>query len=127
MDASRLRKLRKEKGLSQKKLGDELGLAVSTIAMYETDKRNPDSETLKKIAKFFDVSTDYLLGVSSQRANVEKINKVLSDDPELSDFWNKISKREDLQQLFKQAKNYSPKTVKQAIRIIKAIENGEED
>lgn len=54
--------LRKEFGLSQQKLGNEIGLARNTICQYESGNRVPDVDTLKKIADYFDVSIDYLLG-----------------------------------------------------------------
>ena len=63
----RLKELRNEKKLSQKELGVVLKLSPSTIAMYETDQREPDTETIKIIAHFFDVSIDFLLGNSDIR------------------------------------------------------------
>lgn len=74
---TRIKILRNEKGLSQRELAKMLNLSSSTIAMYETGKRKPDSETLEKIAQFFNVSTDYLLGLSSERSPADKI---LMDD-----------------------------------------------
>ena len=62
MFSERLRKLRQSKGLSRKELGQALGLAESTISNYENDLRTPDYELLTRIADFFEVSTDYLLG-----------------------------------------------------------------
>lgn len=59
---SKIRELRKEKKLTMKKLGQYIGVAESTISLYENNKREPDNETLKKFADFFNVSTDYLLG-----------------------------------------------------------------
>ncbi|MCT9852884.1 helix-turn-helix transcriptional regulator [Priestia megaterium] len=59
--AERLRALRKEKNMSQKELGKILGLAESTVGMYEQGKRQPDFETLKKISDFFSVTIDYLV------------------------------------------------------------------
>lgn len=60
-----LRTLRKQRGLSLKALGEALGLAESTISLYETGRRQPDNDTLVKIANFFGVTIDYLLGVSN--------------------------------------------------------------
>jgi len=57
----RLAKLRKERGLTQKQLAKHLQISKSTLAMYETNKREPDFETLIFISKFFEVSIDYLL------------------------------------------------------------------
>lgn len=58
----RLAHLRKEKGLSQAELARLLGLGQSTIAMYEKNRRTPDPATLERLADFFHVSVDYLLG-----------------------------------------------------------------
>ncbi len=57
-----LRELRKSQGISMRDFGNIFGLAESTISLYETGKRQPDNETLLKFAKYFNVSTDYLLG-----------------------------------------------------------------
>lgn len=61
MNGKKLKSLRKNKKLSQKDLGIELNLAESTISLYESEKRTPDNGTLLDIARFFNVSTDYLL------------------------------------------------------------------
>ncbi len=57
----KLRELRKEKGISLKELGAEMGVAESTMSLYENGKRQPDYETLLKLAEFFGVTVDYLL------------------------------------------------------------------
>ena len=61
--AEKLKSLREEKGLSQVELSAVFGVDKSTIAKYETGGREPDLETLVKFAKYFKVSTDYLLGL----------------------------------------------------------------
>ena len=58
----KLAELRKEKGVSQIKAATDLGVDPSTVAKYETGDRLPDLVMLIKIADYFDVSTDYLLG-----------------------------------------------------------------
>ena len=67
MFPQRLEELRREKKLTQEDVGEMLGFVDSTISQYETGKREPDYETLAKIANIFDVTTDYLLGNSNQR------------------------------------------------------------
>ena len=62
--AKRLKHLRENKNLSQRQLAKLLNVAPSTLAMYEVNKREPDFDTLKTIANFFSVSTDYLLGIT---------------------------------------------------------------
>ncbi|WP_082691469.1 helix-turn-helix domain-containing protein [Paenibacillus rubinfantis] len=59
---SRLRKLRKDSGLTMKDFGAKFSLAESTISGYENGSRNPDLETIDKFATFFNVSVDYLMG-----------------------------------------------------------------
>lgn len=66
---NRLTKLREEKGLNKKEISKELSLPYTTYLNYENDEREPSSETLIQIAKFFDVSVDYLLGISDVRTN----------------------------------------------------------
>lgn len=58
----RLRDLRKEKSLTQRELGVKIGVNDNTITNYEKGDRNPDYETLLKLADIFDCSVDYLLG-----------------------------------------------------------------
>lgn len=64
MFPQRLRQCRKQKGLSLKELANEFGISHSTLSKYETGSRRPDPETLIMLAKYFNVSTDYLLGLS---------------------------------------------------------------
>ena len=58
----RLREIRKNKKITMKDLAVFLGISESAVSLYETGKSQPDHETLKKIADYFDVSIDYLLG-----------------------------------------------------------------
>ena len=57
-----LRELRIQKGLTQAELSKALQVSASSIGMYEQGRREPDNETLGRIANFFNVTTDYLLG-----------------------------------------------------------------
>lgn len=66
-----LAKLRKLFGLSQQKFGDEIGLARNTICQYESGNRVPDVDTLIKIAEFFGVSVDYVLGLDCTESSYE--------------------------------------------------------
>lgn len=58
----RLKEKRKERSLTQKDVADQLGVGRTTYAMYESENRDPDTDTLQRMADFFEVSTDYLLG-----------------------------------------------------------------
>ncbi|MGQ7886817.1 helix-turn-helix domain-containing protein [Paenibacillus sp. WC2504] len=50
-----------------KELGSKFNLAESTISGYENGTRKPDSETMEKIADYFEVSVDFLLGRSDEK------------------------------------------------------------
>jgi transcriptional regulator with XRE-family HTH domain len=58
----KLRDLRLQQKYSQEEFAKILGINRGTYAQYEIGRRNPDYETLKKIADFYNVTTDYLLG-----------------------------------------------------------------
>lgn len=62
-----LRALIEERNLTQKELAKQLNLAPSTMGSYVQNTREPDFDTLKLLAKYFDVSTDYLLDFSSNQ------------------------------------------------------------
>ncbi|MBQ8371367.1 MAG: helix-turn-helix transcriptional regulator [Clostridia bacterium] len=58
----RLKRLRKERNISQLKLAIDLNMNQNTVSRYENMEREADYETLVRIADYFDVSLDYLLG-----------------------------------------------------------------
>ena len=62
MFSDELKKLRNSRGITQQKLADVLGIAKSTISMYENGNREPDFETSEAIADYFNVRIDDLLG-----------------------------------------------------------------
>lgn len=60
--AERLLELRKEKGVSQAKLAKELSVSYAVVCYWETDRSEPTAPNLVKLADYFNVSIDYLLG-----------------------------------------------------------------
>ena len=64
--AIRVKELRKQKRLSQTELGEVLGLTHKSISTIESGVRGNTIEKLILLAKFFDVSTDYLLGLKDE-------------------------------------------------------------
>lgn len=126
MLGKRIKELRKKKGITQKELASYLGVSDRAVGYYESGQRTPPPDILQKIADFFNVSTDYLLGRTDIYNPADEITEAVSDDPELLEFWNTLKEREDLKLLFKQTKKLSPREIKQIIRIIKAIEEEED-
>lgn len=83
----KIKKLREGKNISQKELAGELGVTDAMISMYENDKKNPSLEVITKIAMFFNVSTDYLLGTETMTdnelpKNIRAVARDLLDLPE---------------------------------------------
>lgn len=62
-----LKKLREDFEMSQEVLAQKLNVSPSTIGMYETNKRQPNYETLLKISSIFNCSIDYLLGNTDEK------------------------------------------------------------
>jgi len=61
MNSEKLKKLRENKEMSQKEVAIALGMSSERYHHYESGKREPDFQTIKQIATFFNVSVDYLL------------------------------------------------------------------
>lgn len=123
----RIRELRREKNLTQSELGKLLNKTKNNISQYETDKRSPDPVTLQRLAEIFNTSTDYLLGCTDIRETPEqRIKNAIQDDEELLEFWEELSKREDLKLLFKQVRPLDKDSIQRIIRVIKAIEDEEQ-
>ena len=58
----RLKELRESKGLTQKEVAEIIGYSEVSYARYENGKREPDISTLCKLANYFNVTVDYLIG-----------------------------------------------------------------
>ena len=71
MFGDRLKLLRKNCNYTQKELGEKLNVSGRVIGYYESNERFPDKETLTRLADFFEVSVDYLLGRTDIKNNVK--------------------------------------------------------
>ncbi len=88
----KIRELRKSYGISQVQLAKQLGVSKQCVSNWENDNVQPSVEMLKQIARFFNVSTDYLLDLESketidvsgltdlQKAHVKLIVKDLKNE-----------------------------------------------
>lgn len=102
---TRIKSLRDEAGLSQADLAKELSVAQNTVSSWENGKRDPDTDTVKQLAAFFGVSTDYLLGAT------DKKNASSEEDAGLS------AEENELLELFR---NASPALQDAALRVLEA-------
>lgn len=77
----RLKELREKAGYSQQSFADAIGVKQSTVGNWEAGAREPKLEVMQKLADFFDVSVDYLIG----RDNTPRPRKEAAQKKEISD------------------------------------------
>ena len=114
-----LKYLRVRDNLSQAELADKLGVAKSTISMYEVGKREPDFETLEAIADFFNVDMNFLLG----KDRSENDHYYLND--ETREIAQEVFENPDMRTLFKVARDIPPERLKAHIEFMKSLKEQE--
>ncbi|GFN37210.1 helix-turn-helix domain-containing protein [Tepidimicrobium xylanilyticum] len=121
--AKRIKELRQERNLTQEEFGNIFGIVKSTVSLYESGKSTPDDELKKKIAKYFNVSLDYLMGVSDVRNPYKETseNKIIKDDgyeltPEEKELLETITSDPELSVLFHDLKSAPKKKIKQLLK-----------
>lgn len=67
MFGKRIVELRKKEGITQVELAEKIGISRAALSLYELEKREPDINTLTKLASYFGVQVDYLLGIIINR------------------------------------------------------------
>lgn len=80
MLGEKLKELRGKHGLTQATFAEIFNISSGTIAMWETGKRTPDIEMLNRIAEYFGVTLDYLVGNEIKQNNLESENYIEQDE-----------------------------------------------
>lgn len=101
-----LKYLRGRENLSQAELAEKLGVAKSTISMYEVGKREPDFETLEAIADLFNVDMNFLLGKDGSENDHYYFNN------ETAQAAQQIFENKELRMLFDAARDAGPEDLK---------------
>lgn len=105
--AERLKELRKEGHLTQVELAKRLGIGQSSYADWERGKKNPTQENLIKIAQFFNVPLDYLVGNSNKEDELDNIELLFRMNSKgLTDEEKEIFKRELIEFMKERKKNF---------------------
>jgi len=93
----RIKSLRYEANLTQEQFGKIFGLAKSTVSQYESGSSRPDDELKKKFATYFNVSLDWLLGLTDERHSVNMVKETQvkyeaksTSNPMLDDLLKKV-------------------------------------
>ena len=125
----RISELRKKEGLSQKEFGKIIGAAQNTVSQWEKGIREPDGEMITKIANFFGVTTDYLLG------NTESPNLMTGKEPNTESHYylndearqmaEELAKNPKLHILFDAARTVSPEDLQFVIDMVNRLKNDE--
>ena len=77
MIGERLAKLRRSRGISQRELGDAIAVSSYTISSYELGRSDPSDAIKIRLAQYFDVSTDYLVGLIDEPYSYNRDRNVL--------------------------------------------------
>ena len=114
----RFKQLCESKGVSCNKAALEIGLSNATPTKWKKTGATPVGETLDKIAAYFGVSTDFLLGKTEQ-----KEKPLVNGDEELNDYLEVLKNRPEMRMLFQLSKDATKEDVEAAVRIIEALRN----
>lgn len=120
----RLAQLRKEKGYSMQEMANKLGIAKSTYAGYESNYREPSLDMVKKMSRIFDVSVDYLLGITNETINIyEEFRRIKESIPSWGENAGQIALDETKKVLIKLLEHgeLTPTKVKPIIAFLDAM------
>lgn len=85
MIGERLQELRKDKGLSQEDLAKILGVSHYTVSSYECNRSDPDDKSKVILAKLFDVSVDYMVGLVDEPVSYNREGRSVKIPSDFSD------------------------------------------
>ena len=129
----RIAELRKSRGMSQKALGDKLHVTQGAVSQWENERTLPDTQQQRAIASFFDVSLDYLTGLSndpkaiSQSYSVSASMDMSASSAEDQEIWalrESLRRDPDRKMLFDAAANVPAEDILTAVRILDAFKAG---
>ena len=76
----KIKKLRNEKGLTQKELADQLHVSFQTVSKWENDENEPDIATIKEFTKLFGCTLDYLLNDEDEKQKEESVPEIVEEE-----------------------------------------------
>ena len=119
------KRLRISSGLTQTEFAEKIGISRSTIGMYETGAREPDFEILERIADFFNVDIDYLLGRTDKTALLpETVGQYYLND-ETAAIAQDIFENKELRLLFDTARDTEPEDLIAVHNMLLALKSKE--
>lgn len=108
-----------EKGISKSKAAENVGLNRTAVIKWKNGSF-PSGETLQKIANYFDVSIEYLMG-EEKKPTAENDSELVNNDEELTEYLEELKNRPELRMMFQLAKGATKEDVEKAVEIIEAF------
>ena len=93
MIGKRLQQLRKDRGYTRRELLDNLSFNYSTYANYESGLREPNAEILLTIAKFYNVSIDYIMGFTDRQNRIDDVSSITDAEYDHISMYRKLDVR----------------------------------
>lgn len=106
---NRIKQLRRNRGIGQTVLALEIGITQQTLSNYEHDIGLIKAEILKKLAQYFDVTTDYLLGISDVKRDLQR---QMNMNETLDEYY-------DLVEVYKELDPYDQEMIWSIIQVVK--------
>lgn len=106
------KQLRIASGFTQAEIAKKLGVSKSTISMYENGNREPDFETLEKIADLFNVDIDYILGRTDKTTVLPETAAKYYTNEETAKTAQEIFENKELRMLFDVQKDMEPEDLR---------------
>lgn len=119
--ANRIAGLRQEKGLNKREAAKAVGIAYTTYVDYEKGIYPPNSPNLEKIAQFYKVSLEYILGKTEDRRTQEQ--KQTAED-ELAEYLEMLRTRPEMKVLLDTVKGATKEEVEANVKFIEALRRG---
>ena len=122
--ANNIKILRTMHNMSQERLSKKLNVSQGTLSSWERGEHDIDNESLKALASLFNVSTDYVLGISEVSINglpliEQKESAPVSDkDAELMEYLEYLKERPERKALLSVTKNASKEQIEAAVKIV---------
>jgi len=116
----RIKRLREDKGVRQEDIGKMFNVSKSAVSQWENDIRTPDMDIIIKLADYFDVSTDYLLGRTDDPSPKQDDRQHVNDDEAL-EYLDELHKRPEMKALFQVSRKATKEDIETAITIIEAL------
>lgn len=110
---NRLRELRKKKGVTQKDVAQYMGISQNGYSYWERGEVKIDDRSLGKLAEYFGVTVDYILGRDA--------DDTVQEDDELAEYLDELKNRKEMRMLFSLAKGATKKDVERIVKIIETL------